>query len=72
MDIVKTFEKVNGVPVKYKIVDRRPGDVAICYADPEKAYNDLDWKAELGLEEMCKDSWHYAKTGFKNSPDHEK
>lgn len=72
LDIVKTFEKVNGVPVKYKIVDRRPGDVAICYADPEKAYNELDWKAELGLEEMCKDSWHYAKTGFKNSPDHEK
>lgn len=59
LDLVETFKKVNGVDVPYKIVDRRPGDIAACYADPKKAYEELGWKAELGIEDMCKDSYNY-------------
>ncbi len=61
LDIVKTFEKENGVKVNYKIVDRRPGDIAACFADPQKAFDELGWKAELGLSQMCKDSWNFIK-----------
>lgn len=64
LDLVHTFEKETGVKVNYKIVDRRPGDVAICYADPTKSYNELGWKAEYGLAEMCRDSWNYVKKGM--------
>lgn len=59
LDLVTNFEKVNGVKVPYKIVDRRPGDIAACYADPTKAYNELGWKAEYGVEDMMKDSYNY-------------
>lgn len=59
LDMVNTFEKVNGVKVPYKIVDRRPGDIAECYADPTKAYKVLGWKAELGIEDMMKDSYNF-------------
>ncbi len=62
LDLVKTFEAETGVKVNYKIVDRRPGDVAICFADPKKACDELGWKAEYGLAEMCKDSWNYIKS----------
>lgn len=61
MDVVKTFEKVNNVKVNYKLMDRRPGDIATCYADPAKALNELGWKAEKNLEDMCKDTWNFAK-----------
>ena len=59
LDMVNTFEKVNGVKVPYKIVERRPGDIAECYADPTKAYNELGWKAELGIEDMMRDSYNF-------------
>lgn len=59
LDMVKAFEKATGKEVKYKIVPRRPGDIATCYADPKKARQELDWKANLGINEMCKDSWNY-------------
>ena len=59
LDLVKAFEKVNGVEVPYKIVERRAGDIAACYADPSKAYNELGWKAEKGIEEMCRDSYNF-------------
>ena len=59
LDLVKSFEKVNGVKVPYKIVDRRPGDIASCYADASKAFNELNWKAELGVEDMMRDSYNY-------------
>ena len=61
LDIVKTFEKVNNVKIKYKIVARRPGDVAVCYANPTKAKEELNWVAEKNLQDMCKDSWNFAK-----------
>ena len=59
LDMVKTFEKVNGVKVPYKIVGRREGDIASCYADPTKALNELGWKAELGIEDMMRDSYNF-------------
>ncbi|MBQ9149078.1 MAG: UDP-glucose 4-epimerase GalE, partial [Oscillospiraceae bacterium] len=59
LDMVKAFVKVNNVPVPYKIVDRRPGDLATCYADPAKSAAVLGWKAENGLEEMVRDSWNW-------------
>ena len=59
LDLVKNYEKVNGVKVPYKIVERRPGDIASCYADPSKALKELGWKAELGLEDMMRDSYHF-------------
>ena len=59
LDMVKAFEKVTGKNVAYKISERRPGDIATCYADPTKAKEELGWIAEKGIEEMCKDSWNY-------------
>lgn len=59
LDIVNTFQRVNNIEVKYRIADRRPGDIAECYADPTKAKNELGWVAEKGIEEMCKDSWNF-------------
>ena len=59
LDMVNTFEKVNGVKVPYKIVERRPGDIAECFADPSKAYKVLGWKAELGIEDMMRDSYNF-------------
>lgn len=59
LEIVAAFEKAAGVNIPYKIVERRPGDVAVCYADPSKAKNELGWTAEKGIEDMCKDSWRW-------------
>ncbi len=57
LDIVKAFEKASEREVKYKIIDRRPGDIAECWADPAKAEQELGWKAEHGIEKMCEDAW---------------
>lgn len=59
LDIVHTFERVNGVKVPYQIVPRRPGDIAECWADPKKAKELLGWQAEKNLEDMCRDSWRW-------------
>ena len=59
LDLVHNFEKVNHVKVPYRIIGRREGDIASCYADPSRAYKELDWKAELGLEDMMKDSYNF-------------
>lgn len=59
LDIIKNFEKATGKKINYKIVERRPGDIGTCYADPTKAYEILGWKAEKNLEDMCKDSWKF-------------
>ena len=61
LDMVKSFENATGQKVNYKIVDRRPGDIAECYADPKKAKDELEWEAEKNLEDMCVDSWNYIK-----------
>jgi UDP-glucose 4-epimerase len=57
--MVNAFQKVNGVPVPYKIVDRRPGDLAVCYAEPTKSAEVLGWKAQHGLEDMVRDAWNW-------------
>ncbi len=59
LDLVETFKRVNNVDIPYKIEDRRAGDVATCYADPEKAYRELNWCTERNLEQMCQDSWRW-------------
>ena len=61
LDIVKAFEKANDIKIKYEIVERRPGDLAECYADPSKAKEVLGWEAEKNLEDMCRDSWRFTK-----------
>ena len=61
LDIVNTFSRVNKIEVPYRIAERRKGDVAECYADPEKAKKILNWTATKNLEDMCKDSWNFAK-----------
>ena len=57
LDIVKNFEAATGVKIPYVIKERRPGDIATCYASAEKAEKELGWKAEFGIKEMCEDSW---------------
>jgi len=61
LDIVNTFKKVNNVDVKYKITDRRSGDIDACYSDPKYAKEKLDWEAKLGIEEMCRDAYNFVK-----------
>ena len=61
LEIVKAYEKASGLTVNYKIVDRRPGDIATCYADPKKAYEVLGWQAEYNIEDMCRDSYRWQK-----------
>lgn len=59
LDMVKAFEKATGKKVPYKIAPRRAGDIAACYARPDKAQKELGWTAKKTLEDMCKDSWNY-------------
>lgn len=59
LQVVKAFEKACGHSINYEIKPRRPGDIAACYCDPTKAYNELGWKAEYGIDEMCSDSWRW-------------
>ena len=59
LDIVKAYEAATGKNVPYRIVARRPGDIAECYADPTLAAEKLGWRAEYGIEQMCRDSYHW-------------
>ncbi len=61
LEIVNTFMNVNKIDVNYKITDRRPGDIDACYADPTYAKEKLNWEANLGIEEMCKDAYNFVK-----------
>lgn len=72
LDVVRAFEKVNHVKIAYEVKERRAGDVAACYSDPGKAERVLGWKAEYGLEDMCRDSWNWQKNnpnGFIKNQD---
>jgi UDP-glucose 4-epimerase len=62
LQMVRAFEAASGRPVPYRIVGRRPGDIAVCYADPSNARRILDWQASRGLEEMCADHWRWQST----------
>ena len=59
LDMVKAFNEANGLELPYKIVDRRPGDIATCYADPSRSEQLLGWKAEKSLQDMVRDSWNW-------------
>ncbi len=59
LEMVAAFERVSGRPVPYEIVDRRPGDIATCYADPTLAREQLGWQARLGIDAMVEDTWHW-------------
>ena len=61
LDVITTFEKWSQRKIPYKIVGRRPGDIAECYADPSKANRELAWKAERNLDDMCRDTWNWQK-----------
>lgn len=61
LDVVKAFEKANGLKVPYSIKPRRPGDIATCYCNPAKAKAELGWEAQYGIEDMCRDSWNFQK-----------
>ncbi len=61
LDIVHTFEKVNGIEIPYTIAARREGDIAEMYADAKKAAVELGWNASLSLEDMCRDTWRWQK-----------
>ena len=59
LDVVHAFEEACGHPIKYVIKPRRPGDIDMCYCNPEKARNELGWTAQYGIKEMCQDSWRW-------------
>jgi UDP-glucose 4-epimerase len=61
LELVETFERVNGVKVPRRIVGRRPGDIAVCYADASLAKKLLGWEAKRGIEEMCRDAWRWQR-----------
>ena len=62
LEMVRAFEQACGKPIPYKIVARRPGDIATCYADPARAKAELGWSAERDVAQMCADSWRYQTT----------
>ena len=59
--MVKAFEQANNIEIPYRLVARRPGDIATCYSDPSLAAKELNWTAERGLEQMMKDTWNWQK-----------
>lgn len=59
LEMVRAFEEASGRPVPYQVAGRRPGDIAVCYADPKNAWYVLDWRAKKGLAEMCADHWRW-------------
>jgi|SRR5450830_299056 len=62
LEMVHAFEQACGKPIPYRIVPRRPGDIAKCYADPSRAREELGWTAERDIAQMCADSWRYQTT----------
>ena len=67
--ISKSLIKAYGKEIPYTIQERRAGDIATCYSDPSKALNELGWKAERGIEEMCEDSWRWQSQNPNGYPD---
>lgn len=67
LDLVNTYSKVNTVDIPYKIVERRAGDIAKCFADPTKANKELNWSCKYNLEDMCKDSYTFQLNSISNA-----
>lgn len=69
LETIVAFEKATAIKIPYRIVGRRPGDIASCYADPTKAKEELGWSAEKGIEDMCRDAWRWQEknpSGYEN------
>jgi UDP-glucose 4-epimerase len=66
LEMVRAFSAASGRPVKYRIVERRPGDLAECYADPTLALRTLGWQAKLGVDAMCADAWRWQRWAMQN------
>ncbi|WP_295627847.1 UDP-glucose 4-epimerase GalE [uncultured Nitrosomonas sp.] len=62
LEVVRAYEQASGQSIPYRIAPRRSGDIASCYANPDRAYELLGWRAKLGLDEMCANSWHWQNT----------
>lgn len=65
LQMVEAFSKASGREIKYEIVERRPGDIATCYADPSLALKELGWEAKRGIQEMCEDTWRWQRDNPK-------
>ena len=65
LELVKSFEKANGIKIPYEIKARRPGDIATCYADAAKAKEELGWTAKHDIVDMCRDSWNWQSNNPK-------
>ena len=65
LELIHTFERVNNIKVPYKIVERRAGDIAFCYADAKKVLHELQWSTQFGIDEMCQDAWNYESSNSK-------
>ena len=59
LEMIKAFEEASGTKIPYEIVERRPGDIAEIYANPNKAKKLLGWVAKRGIKEMCESTWNY-------------
>lgn len=66
LELARAFEKASGVKIPYRFSGRRPGDIATCYANPEKAKKELGWEAQYSVDEMCEDSWRWESQHLKN------
>ena len=69
LEVVSAFESASGVDIPKELTDRRPGDIAVCYADASKAKNLLDWEAKYTLSDMCRDSWNWQKNNPRGYDD---
>ncbi|MCF6291276.1 MAG: UDP-glucose 4-epimerase GalE [Desulfobacterales bacterium] len=72
LEMVAAFGEASGRPIPYRVVDRRPGDIAVCYADPGLARRELGWQAEKGVAEMCVDTWRWQQANPDGYPDDER
>jgi UDP-glucose 4-epimerase len=71
LDMVHAYERVTGLEIPYQIVDRRPGDIDECYADPALAEKMLGWRAEFDLDDMCRDAHRWQSQNPDGYPDEE-
>ena len=70
LEIVHAFEKNTGIPIPCKPCDRRPGDIAVCYADASRARKELGWAPRFDIDQMCRDAWNFTKKQFGIAQNH--
>lgn len=68
LELVQAFEKVNNIKIPYRVIERRPGDIAECYADPTKAQMELGWETEKDIGNMCRDAWMFQRKSLRLDP----